>query len=67
MSTDLERTKERRQGEGLRRQRGVKTNLVHNALEQPPGLIQATQEEQAVLWPCTRSGSVSSREDGKAM
>lgn len=42
MNTELERTNELRQGEGFRRERGIKTNLVHNALEQSPGLIQAT-------------------------
>lgn len=49
-----ERTDAARQGE-----KGKKTNVVLNALEQSPGLVQATQEEQAVLWPCTSSGTVS--------
>lgn len=42
VNTELERTNELRQGEGFRRERAIKTNLVPDALEQSPGLVQAT-------------------------
>lgn len=47
-----------RQGE-----KGKKTNLVLNALEQSPGFVLATREEQAALWPCTGSSMVSHPEE----
>lgn len=53
-----ERTDAARQG-----QKGKKTNLVLNALEQSPGLVQATRGEQAGLWPCTSFSTVSHPEE----